>query len=180
MKPICTSEEEPAPAKGKSEAEMLHRMAAYCSATERCCQDVEKKLQVAGLVGAASERILSRLLTEKFIDERRFCRSFVNDKLLFNKWGRIKIGYELKRRNIPTAYIQDALADVDDRKYEEILRSLLTTKKKTIKAKNDYEAGRKLAAFAMGRGFASREIFSMLSRIGYTHADEEDCTDYLE
>ena len=31
-----------------SESEMLHRAAAYCSASERCIQDVEKKIKAAG------------------------------------------------------------------------------------------------------------------------------------
>ena len=31
---------------------MLHRAAAYCSASERCIQDVEKKIKAAGLAGA--------------------------------------------------------------------------------------------------------------------------------
>ena len=76
-----------------SESEMLHRAAAYCSASERCIQDVEKKIKAAGLAGEESDRIVSRLLQERFIDESRFARYFVNDKLRFNKWGRVKINY---------------------------------------------------------------------------------------
>ena len=45
-----------------SESEMLHRAAAYCSASERCIQDVEKKIKAAGLAGEESDRIVSRLL----------------------------------------------------------------------------------------------------------------------
>ena len=51
---------------------MLHRAAAYCSASERCIQDVEKKIKAAGLAGEESDRIVSRLLQERFIDESRF------------------------------------------------------------------------------------------------------------
>ena len=76
-----------------SESEMLHRAAAYCSASERCIQDVEKKIKAAGLAGEESDRIVSRLLQERFIDESRFARYFVNDKLRFNKWGRVRVYY---------------------------------------------------------------------------------------
>ena len=44
---------------------MLHRAAAYCSASERCIQDVEKKIKAAGLAGEESDRIVSRLLQER-------------------------------------------------------------------------------------------------------------------
>ena len=57
-----------------SEPEMLHRAAAYCSAAERCIQDVEKKIKAAGLTGEESDRIIARLLKERFIDESRFAR----------------------------------------------------------------------------------------------------------
>ncbi len=85
-----------------TEPEMLHRAAAYCSAAERCIQDVQKKIDAAGLPPDASERIIARLLKERFIDESRYTRFFVNDKLRFNKWGRVKIGHELYKKNIPS------------------------------------------------------------------------------
>ena len=85
-----------------NEAEMLHRAAAYCSTAERCIQDIEKKIKAAGLSQEENDRILSRLLKERFIDESRFARYFVNDKLRFNKWGRIKINHELQKKGIPS------------------------------------------------------------------------------
>ena len=42
-----------------SESEMLHRAAAYCSASERCIQDVEKKIKAAGLAGACYKNVSS-------------------------------------------------------------------------------------------------------------------------
>lgn len=60
-----------------TEPEMLHRAAAYCSAAERCIQDVQKKIDAAGLPPDASERIIARLLKERFIDESRYTRFFV-------------------------------------------------------------------------------------------------------
>ena len=89
--------------KEKTEAELLHLCAAYCSAAERCIHDVKKKLDAADASPEVKERIIRRLVEEKFIDETRFCRSFVNDKLRFNKWGRIKIDFELRNRGISPA-----------------------------------------------------------------------------
>ena len=97
-----------------TEPEMLHRAAAYCSAAERCIQDVQKKIDAAGLPPDASERIIARLLKERFIDESRYTRFFVNDKLRFNKWGRVKIGYELYKKNIPSPIREESLAAIDE------------------------------------------------------------------
>ena len=118
-----------------SESEMLHRAAAYCSASERCIQDVEKKIKAAGLTGEESDRIVARLLEERFIDESRFARYFVNDKLHFNKWGRIKINYEMQRKGIPSDIRSEALAGIDEQEYQSILLSLLKSKKNLPVAK---------------------------------------------
>lgn len=148
-----------------SEQEMLHKAAAYCSAAERCIQDVEKKIAAAGLSGEASERIVARLLEEKYIDESRYCRFFVNDKLRFNKWGRTKLNYELQKKNISPAIRREALDGIDEKEYSEILLSLLKMKKRTVKGKDDRDIYLKLLRFAAGHGFESREAGRCLKQL---------------
>lgn len=157
-----------------TEAEMLHRAAAYCSTAERCIQDVEKKIKAAGLSPEESERIIARLLEEKFIDEQRFARYFVNDKLRFNKWGRIKIGYELQRKNIPAPVRQEALEGIDDTEYTSILLSLLKAKKKSTRGKDERDIYIKILRFAAGRGFESREASRCLKQLFNGNDYEED------
>ena len=139
-----------------TEPEMLHRAAAYCSTAERCIQDVQKKIDAAGLPPDASERIIARLLKERFIDESRYTRFFVNDKLRFNKWGRVKIGYELYKKNIPSPIREESLAAIDEGEYRSILLDLLKSKKKSTKGKDERDLFNKLLRFAAGRGFESR------------------------
>lgn len=156
-----------------SESEMLHRAAAYCSASERCIQDVEKKIKAAGLTGEESDRIIARLLKERFIDESRFARYFVNDKLRFNKWGRIKINYELQRKGIPSDIRSEALASIDEQEYHSLLLSLLKSKKKATRGKDDRDVYTKLLRFAAGRGFETREACSCLRQL-FNGNDYED------
>lgn len=158
-----------------TEAEMLHRAAAYCSASERCRQEVEKKILAAGFSPEVAERISERLIKEKFIDEARFCRSFVNDKLRFNRWGRIRIGYELRMKHIPPNLIQEALDEIDENLYLDILQTLLKEKRKTVKAKDSRDTFYKLLRFAAGRGFESELIMKCLHQSGYNEdRDQED------
>ncbi|MDR2809278.1 MAG: RecX family transcriptional regulator [Tannerellaceae bacterium] len=148
--------------KPEIESVMMHRMAAYCSTAERCIQDVQKKLQTAGMSKEAAERIIAGLVKEKFIDENRFARSFVNDKLRFNKWGRVRISYELNKKNIPPSLCREAIESIDESVYQSILLSLLKEKKRTIRGKNEQEIFVKLLHFAAGRGFENRETIPCL------------------
>jgi regulatory protein len=164
--------------KQQSESELLHKMAAWCSLAERCLQDVQTKLTATGLPPDAQERIIARLLKEKFIDESRFACSFVNDKLRFNKWGRVKIAYELNKRKIAPAIRTEALERIDEQTYQDILLAVLKAKKKTVKGATDRDVFTKLLRFAAGRGFESKETLSCLRLLCKGNDYEEEDTGY--
>lgn len=157
--------------KQQSEQEVLHKAAAYCSAAERCTQDVLKKIEPSGLSAEENERIIARLIKEKFINESRYARCFVNDKIRFNKWGRIKIDYELRQKKIASDIRNEALNNIDETDYNNTLYNLLKDKKKTIKAKDSRDEYYKLMRFAAGRGFesniCSRCLKKLLNGTGY-------------
>ncbi|WP_080905289.1 regulatory protein RecX [Parabacteroides sp. Marseille-P3160] len=163
--------------KEMTESEGLRHAAAYCSAAEHCRQDVEKKL-TGNLPPEAIRRILDRLIRENFINEERFARSFTNDKFRFNRWGRIKIGYELQRKGISPEVIRQALDAIDGEAYESTLRKLLKERKKTVKGKDSHDCYRKLFRFASGRGFESQSISRQLKQLFKDSGD--DVTDDFE
>ena len=136
----------------------LHRLAAFCSRGEKCIYDIRQNMKRWELPVNEQEKIIHYLQKEKFLDEKRFCRAFVNDKIKYNQWGIHKIKYELKRKQIDDRIIREVLQTIDWKESEKQLHLLLTNKLKTIKAKNDYEMKQKLIRFAVGRGFALEEI----------------------
>lgn len=136
-----------------SEPQALNRIAAYCSRAERCEYDVRKKLVSWELNEEEVKRIIDRLKKERFLDDSRFCRSFVNDKLKFNKWGKTKIIYELRKRRIPETIYSPILSELSGDEFEKQLIHILSIKAKTVKGKNEYDRKTKLIRFALGRGF---------------------------
>lgn len=148
-----------------TESEMLHKMAAYCSVAEHCRQDIVQKMNAAGLLAEEQERILTKLISEKFLDEGRYAHAFVNDKIRFNQWGRVKISVELQKKKIPSSIIDTALADIDEMSYAQVLHTLLKSKLKNIKAKDDREQFYKLLRFALGRGFTMQEATVCIKEI---------------
>ena len=149
----------------KSESEMLGTLAKYCSIAERCLYDVQKKIKAEKLPEEAEKRITNRLVQEKFIDEKRFCRSFVNDKFKFNHWGRIKICYELKSKNISPETYYEAIDNIDEEEYISVLTDILKSKKRTVNGRSPQDTFNKLYRFASSRGFETPLIISILKRI---------------
>lgn len=148
-----------------TEPEALHRMAALCSAKEYCPSDIRKKLLRLGLSVEAGQRIIDRLCTERFIDEERFTRAFVRDKFRFNKWGKIKMSYELRSKEITPHIVETIFQEIDETTYVETLKELIRAKQKSTKGKSPQEQYAKLFRFAAGRGFESHLISSCLKEI---------------
>ena len=141
-----------------TETEALNKVAAYCSAAEHCRAEISEKLQRWGLPYDAIDRILKRLVDEKYIDEERFCRAFVNDKYRFAKWGKVKIAQALQLKKVPYNTCWQFLNEIDEEEYLSILDRLLTAKRKSIHAENEYELNGKLKRFALSRGFEMKDI----------------------
>lgn len=136
-----------------TESEALYKASAYCSTAERCLSEMKNKLTGWGVNEEAQTRILKRLMAERFIDEVRYCHSFIKEKLRFNKWGKKKIMQALRQKQIPAAICEEGLARIDEEEYLSLLRSLLAAKKRTLRANTEYERNGKLIRFAVSRGF---------------------------
>lgn len=146
-----------------TEQEALNRMAAYCSTAEHCRAEVYDKLKKWGLPNDVMERVIKQLETEKYIDEDRYCRSFVNDKFCFAKWGKVKIAQALYLKKIPSNVSWRYLDGIDNTEYIALLNDLLQSKRKSVRAKDDYELNNKLIRFAMSRGFEIKDIKQCLT-----------------
>lgn len=148
-----------------TENEALNRMAAYCSGAEHCRAEVREKLSGKELDDEAIERILKRLESEGFIDELRYTRGYINDKLRFAKWGKLKIRQALYFKQIPPEITNKQLNEIDEEGYLSMLHHLLEAKKKSICAKNEYERTGKLFRFALGRGFETDDIQRCMEKL---------------
>lgn len=155
-----------------SEEEALYKAAAYCSVAEHCLAEVVEKLMQWGVPAEGRERIMKRLVAEKYIDENRYCRAFIHDKLHYNKWGRVKIAQALRLKGIDSACYAPLLEEVDEDAYRSVLLALIDAKRKSVKGRNDYERNGKLIRFALGRGFEMSEIKRCL-----VMADEDEWMD---
>ena len=132
---------------------LLKKVAAFSSRQETCTADIEAKLQAWGADADQVEKIVSYLVDQKYIDNERFCRAFVNDKLRFNKWGKLKMSLALRMKQIPDTILEGVFSEMDVSLYEQTLNELLRKKAREIKASSDYERRGKLLNFALQRGF---------------------------
>ena len=137
----------------KTENDAFLTLAALCAQAEHCQYEMLEKMRRWELSEEAQARVMSKLIKERYVDDERYAHAFVKDKIRYNKWGRRKVEQALWQKRIDDDIRTRVLDDVDDEEYLNVLRPLLKQKRKTIKAKNDYELNQKLVRFALGRGF---------------------------
>ena len=152
----------------------MNLAAAYCAVTERCALEVRKKLTVAGASPDVALRLIAQLQEKGFLNESRYCGSFVNDKFRFNRWGRLRIRYELQQKGLPSGAIDDALGRIDEETYQQVLSDLLAEKKKIAKGVSERDVFLKLYRFACGRGFESERIIRSLRALFNAEYDVDD------
>lgn len=99
------------------------------------------------------QRVIDYLLTERYIDETRYARFFINDKVKYNRWGKRKIEQALFMKHIPKEVYAPLLDDIEDDAYMETLLPLLQSKRRSVKGNSEYEIRMKLIRYAMQRGF---------------------------
>ena len=138
------------------------RMAHICSQKECCIFDIKQKLRRKELSDAEIEQIIEKLISEKYIDETRYTRMYIADKLRFNKWGAQKIKNHLRAKFIPSSVIDSAFSEIENDELIHALPDLLAKKRKSVKGKSEYEINTKLIRYALGKGFMMKDVLKCL------------------
>ena len=139
--------------KQKTENDAYLTLAALCAQAEHCQWEMLEKMRRWELPEEEQARVMQRLVSERYVDDERYARAFVKDKVRYNKWGRRKVEQALWQKHIDEDIRQRVLDEVDDEEYLSVLKPLLKQKRKSTKANSDYELNQKLVRFAISRGF---------------------------
>lgn len=99
------------------------------------------------------ESIINNLVKEGFIDESRYARAFVHDKVRFAKWGKVKIAQALWQKRIPQDITDAALESIDDDEYLAALKDVVKAKFRTVKGATEYERKMKTMRSVCSRGY---------------------------
>lgn len=144
-----------------------------CSRQERCTSYIKEKLAKFELDDETLNHVIDKLKAERFLDDLRFATYFTRDKYRFEKWGRIKITYQLKLKKIPNDIIAQAIEAIDQDEYLSNLEQLITSAVKKSKETNRYKRDSKIVRMVSSKGYESTLIFKLLKTPTNEFIDEE-------
>ena len=139
----------------------LKKMLHYCDYQDRCKKEIFTKLNTFELTDSDRDFIIEFLQDEGFINDERYCRSFVKGKLNLKKWGVNKIKLSLITKGVDREIIDEVLSEIDQDSYKEELVSLLKNKK--INESDPYKRKAKLVRYAVGKGYSLSMVMEVLN-----------------
>ena len=92
----------------------LQKLKHYCGYQERSHAEVKAKLYELGVRKADHDEIISTLIEEDYLNEERFAMAFARGKFRMKQWGRIKIKYELKQKQVSEYCIKKAFKEINE------------------------------------------------------------------
>ncbi|OIP02377.1 MAG: hypothetical protein AUJ97_05965 [Bacteroidetes bacterium CG2_30_32_10] len=140
----------------------LDKSEKYCVYQERCQSEMRNKLYEWGMHSQEVESIIADLITNQFINEERFAKAYTNGKFKIKQWGKIKIKNELRKRKISEYCISNALKEISDKDYIDVLKNIINKKAKLIKNANTFVYKNKLAEYAVSKGYENNLVWEQI------------------
>jgi len=149
---------------------LLIKAERFCAYQERCSHEIKQKMKELGADGKETEKIISSLQEDDFLNDERFAKLFTSGKFRIKRWGKNKIRAELRIKKIPEDLISNALNGIDKEEYKKTIQHLINKKSREVKSKKLVVSGaepskdktRKIGMFLLSRGFESELIWKVL------------------
>jgi len=145
--------------------EATKKLEHYCAYQERCHKEVAQKLKDMYMIPEAMDVIIVHLLQHNFLNEERFAKTFVSGKFKFKNWGKRRLTFELKQKDVSKVNINQALAEISDDEYVGVFNDLAEKKAHSIKETNLLKKKKKFIDYFLYRGWESHLVYEKANEL---------------
>jgi len=147
-------------------SEAIIKIESWCAYQDRCTFEVEQKLTSWNISLEQQSEIIKHLLSNRFVDDKRFVESFISGKFKIKRWGKIKIKHHLIQKRIDKVSIQEGLKTIDLDAYLETMKHLAQKKFIEKKAKDDlWVIRRRVSTYLASKGYESDLIHDVVAEV---------------
>jgi regulatory protein len=136
-----------------SKEQALQKLKHYCGYQDRSHSEVKEKLYSLGVWKKDHDEIMAALIEEDYLNEERFALAFARGKFRMKQWGRVKIKYELKQRQVSEYSIKKALNQIDEKEYMTSLKKLAEDRYVSLKGEQYLARKKKTVDYLMQKGY---------------------------
>ena len=155
----------------------LQKLRHYCGYQERSHHEVREKLYALGIWKKDHDELIATLIEDNYLNEERFAIAFAGGKFRIKHWGRVKIKYELKQKQVSEYCIKKAMKQIDETEYLQILAKLATEKYAALKGEQYLVRKKKTIDYLFSRGFEYPLINTILEKITSKKTSKDNKSD---
>jgi regulatory protein len=143
----------------------LQKLRHYCGYQERCHSEVKEKLWQLKVNRKEHDEIIANLIEDDYLNEERFAVQFAGGKYRIKQWGRVKIKYELKQKQVSEYSIKKALKQIDEKDYIKTLNKLAEKRYAALKGEQWMVRKKKTFDYLLQKGFESELVNKILDAL---------------
>lgn len=153
------------PRKQLTSEQALQKLKHFCAYQERSHAEVKEKLYSLGVWKKEHDAIIATLIEENYLNEERFAIAFAGGKFRMKQWGRVKIKYELKQKQVSEYCIKKALKQIEEADYHQALRKLGEQKYGALKGEQYLIRQKKTIDYLLQKGYEPALATAMVAEL---------------
>ena len=143
----------------------LQKLKHYCGYQERSHSEVREKLYSLGVWKKDHDPIISTLIEQDYLNEERFVKAYAGGHFRMKHWGRVKIRYELKQRQVGEYLMKKAMSEIPEEDYLLKLGKLVTEKYDSLRADQYLVRKKKTMDYMIAKGYESNLVTAFLNQL---------------
>lgn len=149
----------------------LQKLKHYCAYQERSHSEVRDKLFNLGVWKKDHDAIIATLIEENYLNEERFAIAFAGGKFRMKQWGRVRIKYELKQRQVNDYCIRKALRQIEESTYLQTLQQLTASKYALLKGDQYLVRRKKTSDYLIQKGYEPELVSAAIAALTQAKKD---------
>lgn len=142
--------------------DIYNKTVKYILKRRRSEKEIRKYLNKFDISNNDIERIINKLKDVRLINDREYCKAYINDKLYLSKEGINKIKEDLIGEDISIDVIEEELKNIDESLFNERLEKLIIKKINSNKKYSNSYLKQKIMSEMIGLGYNKDIILNIL------------------
>ena len=139
----------------------LNKIINYCNYRDRSTKEIKIKLLDLNYSIEIIDSAISQATELGIVDNFRFSKSFSRGKNQKNRWGKIKIAYELKKKGLNNKEITFGIESIEEKTYYKVLmKSIEVYKRKSKNFKKN-----KIIKHLINKGYETALVISTIKKL---------------
>lgn len=147
--------------------DMIDIAIKYISIRLRSVKEVKEYLKKKYEEEKLIEEAITKLKKLGYLDDNKFAKAFIKDKLNFTSWGDYKIKLELDHLGVSHEIIEENISNIDENILEEKMKKQIEKIIRTNKKYKDSELKNKIYTHLVTTGFTKEKVIRVLNNYNF-------------